>query len=277
MFLNACLRLKLVTTGCLTYYFCCVWYYWILIFSLLIWYSLVIFFRLAGLWLPGTCLFCAELIYGLCGLHFWWACHCYYLLNNFILSIKLVDSIKNELGCSRVYSIQPQLNDFQLRGLFYYIISISFYFLHLAPWLRQRLGKTRKNYLLWFVVFADHLEDRKSWQWSLIIHYCRQAQRPLSGYGNITSASPGRCCSTIGTFCQYWRLYKLVIFGNCDWQCRYGKNGHSVKKTLNWINYSESTLQVQTLGFWALTICPVSETSMSIMAPIPTWVELSFE
>ena len=152
MFLNACLRLKPVTTGCLTYYFCCVWYYWILIFSLLIWYSLVFFFRLAGLWLPGTCLFCAELIYGLCGLHFWWACHCYYLLNNFILSIKLVDSIKNELGCSRVYSIQPQLNDLQLRGLFYYIIAISFYFLHLAPWLRQRLGKAHENYLLWFVV-----------------------------------------------------------------------------------------------------------------------------
>ena len=94
--LNACLRLThLVTTGCLNNYFCCVWYHhWILIFSLLIWYSLVFFFRLAGLWLPGTCLFFAELIYGLCGLHFWWACHCYYLLNNFILSIKLVYSIK---------------------------------------------------------------------------------------------------------------------------------------------------------------------------------------
>ena len=107
----------------------------------------------------------------------------------------------------------------------------------------------------------------------IITQYCLQAQRPLLGYGNITSASPGRCCSTIGTFCQYWRLYKLVIFGNCDWQCRYGKNGHSVKKTLNWINYSESTLQVQTLGFWALTICPASETSRSIIAPIPTWVK----
>ena len=64
----------------------------------------------------------------------------------------------------------------------------------------------------------------------IITQYCRQAQRPLSGYGNITSASPGRCCSTIGTFCQYWRLYKLVIFGNGDWQCRYGKNGHFIKK-----------------------------------------------
>ena len=64
----------------------------------------------------------------------------------------------------------------------------------------------------------------------IITQYCLQAQRPLSGYGNITSASPGRCCSTIGTFCQYWRLYKLVIFGNCDWQCRYGKNGHFIKK-----------------------------------------------
>ena len=168
MFLNACLRLKhLVTTGCLTYYFCCVWYYWILIFSLLIWYSLVFFFRLAGLWLPGTCLFFAELIYGLYSVHFWWAYHCikYYYLLNFILSIKLVVSIqKIELGCSRVYRIKPQLNlfdlltpsqtwnDFQLWGLFYYIISISFYFLHLAPWLRQRLGKAHENYLLWFVV-----------------------------------------------------------------------------------------------------------------------------
>ena len=66
----------------------------------------------------------------------------------------------------------------------------------------------------------------------IITQYCRQAQRPLSGYGNITSASPGRCCSTIGTFCQYWRLYKLVIFGNGDWQCRYGKNGHFIKKKL---------------------------------------------
>ena len=33
-----------------------------------------------------------------------------------------------------------------------------------------------------------------------------------------------------------------------------------------------STLQVQTLGFWALTICPLSQTSVDVLAPIPTWV-----
>ena len=33
-----------------------------------------------------------------------------------------------------------------------------------------------------------------------------------------------------------------------------------------------STLQVQTLGFWALTICPLSQTSVDALAPIPTWV-----
>ena len=76
-------------------------------------FSLVIFFRLAGLWHPRPCLFFAELIYGLYSVHFWWAYHCinYYYLLNFILSIKLVDSIqKIELGCSRVSSIQLQLN-----------------------------------------------------------------------------------------------------------------------------------------------------------------------
>ena len=31
-------------------------------------------------------------------------------------------------------------------------------------------------------------------------------------------------------------------------------------------------LQVQTLGFWALTICPLPETSVATLAPIPTWV-----
>ena len=30
--------------------------------------------------------------------------------------------------------------------------------------------------------------------------------------------------------------------------------------------------QVQTLGFWALTICPLPETSVNALAPIPTWV-----
>ena len=114
MFLNACLcPARLDSTGCLTFLFRSVWYCWILIFSLLIWNSLVILFRLSGLWHPRPCLFFAELIYGLYSVHFWWAYHCinYYYLLNFILSIKLVDSIqKIELGCCRLYRIKPQLN-----------------------------------------------------------------------------------------------------------------------------------------------------------------------
>merc|ERR1711971_1343998 len=71
-------------------------------------------------------------------------------------------------------------------GLFYYILSISFYFLHLAPWLRKRLGTA--------------------------------------------------------TTLKIWEYYVSVAW------------------------------QVQTLGFWALTICPLPETSVTALAPIPTWV-----
>ena len=33
------------------------------------------------------------------------------------------------------------------QGLFYYILSISFFFLHLAPWMRKRLGKSSCSHL----------------------------------------------------------------------------------------------------------------------------------